>query len=229
MRAAISGASTWIPVPRCRCTSTWSPTRELLEAKPATLAAHRALVQQADHVFGARPFARCDFLPAQSDQFSGIGLEHQQSSENGTFPGYLSGTAPFGDNDLLPHEYAHSWNGKAVRPRLLWTPHFNTPMQNELLWVYEGQTEFWAWVLATRAGLYTPEQAQEVLAANAAMFDHRPGRRWRNLQDTVYPSIVDFNDAPQTWESWQRGYDFYDEGTLLWLDVDTVLRELSRG
>ncbi|MEO6518409.1 MAG: peptidase M61 [Pseudoxanthomonas sp.] len=202
---------------------------ELLEATPAILAAHRALVQQADRVFGARPFAHYDFLLALSDQFSGIGLEHQQSSENGSFPGYLTGTAPFGDNYLLPHEYAHSWNGKAVRPSLLWTPHFNTPMQNELLWVYEGQTEFWAWVLAARAGLYTPEQAREVLAANAARIDHRAGRRWRNLQDTVYQGIVDFNDAPQDWESWQRGYDFYDEGALLWLEVDTRLRELSHG
>ncbi|RZA36976.1 MAG: M61 family peptidase [Lysobacteraceae bacterium] len=202
---------------------------ELLEAKPQILEAHRALVRQADHVFGLRPFAHYDFLLALSDQFSGIGLEHQQSSENGTFPGYLTGDAPFRDNYLLPHEYAHSWNGKAMRPSRLWTPHYNTPMQNDLLWVYEGQTEFWAWVLAARAGLYTPRQAQEVLAANAAAFDHSAGRGWRNLQDTVYQGIVDFNDAPQAWGNWQRGYDFYDEGTLLWLDVDSKLRELSGG
>jgi predicted metalloprotease with PDZ domain len=202
---------------------------ELLEAKPEILAAHRALVTQADRVFGARPFAHYDFLLALSDQFSGIGLEHHQSSENGTFPGYLTGDAPFTDNYLLPHEYTHSWNGKFMRPASLWTPHYNMPMQNDLLWVYEGQTEFWAWVLATRAGLYTPQQAQEVLAANAAMFDHRAGRGWRSLQDTVYQGIVDFNDAPQAWESWQRGYDFYDEGVLVWLEVDMQLRELSKG
>lgn len=202
---------------------------ELLDAKPEILAAHRVLVKQADRVFGTRPFAHYDFLLALSDQFSGIGLEHHQSSENGTFPGYLTGDAPFTDNYLLPHEYAHSWNGKFMRPAMLWTPHYNTPMQNDLLWVYEGQTEFWAWVLAARAGLYKPEQAREVLAANAAMFEHRAGRGWRSLQDTVYQGIVDFNDAPQAWESWQRGYDFYDEGTLVWLDVDSKLRELSKG
>ena len=201
---------------------------ELLDAKPEILAAHRALVEQADRVFGARPFVHYDFLLALSDQFSGIGLEHHQSSENGTFPGYLTGDAPFTDNYLLPHEYAHSWNGKFMRPAMLWTPHYNTPMQNDLLWVYEGQTEFWAWVLAARAGLYTPQQAREVLAANAAMFEHRGGRAWRSLQDTVYQGIIDFNDAPQAWESWQRGYDFYDEGTLVWLDVDSKLRELSK-
>ncbi len=202
---------------------------ELLEAKPQILEAHRALVRQADRVFGARPFAHYDFLLALSDQFSGIGLEHHQSSENGTFPGYLTGDAPFTDNYLLAHEYTHSWNGKFMRPATLWTPHYNTPMQNDLLWVYEGQTEFWAWVLAARAGLYTPEQAREVLAATAATFDHRAGRGWRDLQDTVYQGIVDFNDAPQAWESWQRGYDFYDEGILVWLDVDTKLDELSKG
>ena len=200
---------------------------ELLQAKPEILDAHRALVRQADRVFGTRPFAHYDFLLALSDQFSGIGLEHHQSSENGTFPDYLSGGAPFTDNYLLPHEYAHSWNGKSLRPDKLWTPHYNTPMQNQLLWMYEGQTEFWAWVLAARAGLYTPPQAREVLAANAALFEHRVGRGWRDLQDTVYQGIIDFNDAPQAWPSWQRGYDFYDEGTLLWLDVDMTLRELS--
>lgn len=202
---------------------------ELLEAKPAILEAHRALVRQADRVFGARPFAHYDFLLAVSDQFSDIGLEHHQSSENGTYPGYLTGGAPFADNYLLPHEYTHSWNGKFMRPARLWTPHYNTPMQNDLLWVYEGQTEYWAWVLATRAGLYTAQQAQEVLAATAATYEHRAGRGWRDLQDTVYQGIVDFNDAPQAWESWQRGYDFYDEGILVWLDVDTKLGELSKG
>ena len=202
---------------------------ELLEAKPQILEAHRALVKQADRVFGPRPFAHYDFLLALSDQFSDIGLEHHQSSENGTFPGYLTGDAPFGDNYLLAHEYTHSWNGKFMRPATLWTPHYNTPMQNDLLWMYEGQTEYWAWVLATRAGLYTPQQAREVLAATAATFEHRAGRGWRNLGDTVYQGIVDFNDAPQAWESWQRGYDFYDEGILVWLDVDTKLGELSKG
>lgn len=202
---------------------------ELLEAKPGILEAHRALVRQADRVFGTRPFAHYDFLLALSDQFSDIGLEHHQSSENGTFPGYLTGDAPFGDNYLLPHEYTHSWNGKFMRPATLWTPHYNTPMQNDLLWVYEGQTEYWAWVLAARAGLYTPQQAREVLAATAATYEHRAGRGWRDLQDTVYQGIVDFNDAPQAWESWQRGYDFYDEGILVWLDVDTRLGELSNG
>ena len=202
---------------------------EQLEISPAMLAAHRALVQQADRVFGARPFARYDFLLALSDTFSGIGLEHRQSSENGTPPDYLLGDAPFGNNTLLSHEYAHAWNGKYRRPAMLWTPNYNVPMRNELLWLYEGQTEYWAIVLAARAGLLAPQQAREMLADLAATQAQRRGHEWRSLQDTMFEGIVEFNDAPQAWESWQRAYDFYSEGALLWLDVDTRIRALSNG
>jgi len=202
---------------------------EQLEISPAMLAAHRALVRQADRVFGPRPFAHYDFLLALSDSFSGIGLEHRQSSENGTPPDYLLGDAPFGNNTLLPHEYAHAWNGKYRRPAMLWTPNYNVPMRNELLWLYEGQTEYWAIVLATRSGLLTPEQTREMLADLAATQAQRRGHDWRSLQDTMFEGIVEFNDAPQAWESWQRAYDFYSEGALLWLDVDTRIRELSKG
>lgn len=201
---------------------------ELLEAKPAILDAHRALVRQADRVFGTRPFAHYDFLLALSDQFSGIGLEHHQSSENGTYPGYLRGDAPFAGNDLLPHEYSHAWNGKYRRPAPSWTPHFNTPMRDDLLWLYEGQTNYWAVVLATRSGLWNQEQARAVLAELVATQAQRRGRDWRSLQDTVSQGIIDFNDAPQAWESWQRAYDFYGGGALLWLAVDGKLRELSK-
>ncbi|MGV8931641.1 MAG: M61 family metallopeptidase [Luteimonas sp.] len=201
---------------------------ELLDATPAMLDAHRGLVRQSDRVFGARPFAHYDFLLALSDQFSGIGLEHHQSSENGTYPGYLRGDAPFTGNDLLPHEYSHAWNGKYRRPAPSWTPHFNTPMRGDLLWLYEGQTNYWAMVLAARAGLWNNEQAHAVLAELLATQTLRRGRDWRNLQDTVSQGIIEFNDAPQAWESWQRAYDFYGGGALLWLDVDGKLRELSK-
>lgn len=202
---------------------------ELLDAKPAVLDAHRALVTQADRVFGPRPFAHYDFLLAASDRFSGIGLEHLQSSENGQHAGYLLGEPPFTDNDLLAHEYVHAWNGKSHRPLPSRTDHYNTPMRNDLLWVYEGQTNYWSLVLSARAGLWTPEQTRAVLAVVAAGAEQRAGRRWRNLQDTVSEGIIEFNDAPQAWENWQRAFDFYAEGNLLWLDVDARLRELSRG
>lgn len=200
---------------------------ESLDAKPSMLAAHRALVVQADRLFGSRPFAHYDFLLAVSDTFTGIGLEHHQSSENGQRAGYLLGEPPFVDNDLLAHEYVHAWNGKFRRPAPTWTPHYNTPMRNELLWVYEGLTQYWAVVLTARAGLWNREQALAVLANVAAGAERRAGRRWRNLQDTVHQGILDFNDRPQAWENWQRAFDFYNEGALLWLDVDARLRELS--
>lgn len=203
---------------------------ELLQASDEQLQAHRHLVQQADHLFGARHFERYNFLLALSERMSGIGLEHHESSENGVRPGYFKDWAKrVGARELLPHEYVHSWNGKFRRPADLWTPHFNVPMQGSLLWLYEGQTQFWGRVLAARSGLVTPAQSRDRLAQAAASLDHRAGRTWRNLQDTTHEAAIGDQRGHKDWGNWQRGVDYYDEGALLWLDADSLIREKSDG
>lgn len=200
-----------------------------LAATPEQIAAHAALVVQADKLFGVRHFRHYDFLLALSDTLGFVGLEHLESSENGVKPEYFTDwprSAP--GRDLLAHEYVHSWNGKFRRPAGLLTPHFNTPMRSELLWLYEGQTQFWGYVLAARSGLHSPEQAREDLAMALAWLQERPGRRWRNLQDTTHePQISRGRDAD--WRSWQRSADYYDEGRLIWTEADALIRELSGG
>lgn len=200
-----------------------------LEATPAQVDAHRRLVAEARRLFGTRHYRRYDFLLALSENFSGIGLEHHQSSENGTVPGYFldwDATAPV--RDLLPHEFVHSWNGKFRRPADLWTPSYDVAMRNSLLWVYEGQTEFWDVVLAARSGLWSEAFARDALAQFAAAYGPvRAGREWRNLQDTTNQSIMAYR-LPLAYPSWQRSTDYYTEGVLLWLEVDARLRELTR-
>ncbi len=197
-------------------------------ASPAQLEAHRALVRQADRLFGSRPFRHYDFLLALSDEFGEIGLEHHESSENGAEASYFTDDwdRAIRARELLPHEYVHAWNGKFRRPADLWTAHYNQPMRNSLLWVYEGLTQYWGHVLSARAGLSTPEQARDRLAGLAAELQARSGRSWRNLQDTTLDPTVGPGHDPE-WEDWQRSSDYYDEGLLLWLDVDTLIQELS--
>jgi predicted metalloprotease with PDZ domain len=181
-------------------------------------------------VFGPRRFARYDFLLAVSDQFGGIGLEHHQSSENGVKANYFTEWSKGSiGRDLLAHEYAHSWNGKFRRPADLWTPHFNTPMQNSLLWVYEGQTQYWGAVLAARSGLVSVADSRENLATTAAWLDARAGRVWRNLQDTTNEPILSTQGWQRDWRDWQRGADYYDESRLVWLEADMLIREASGG
>jgi predicted metalloprotease with PDZ domain len=199
-----------------------------LEIKPEQLAAYRKLMQEAYALFGARSFDRYDFLLALSDNFSGIGLEHHRSSENVHRLGHFTEwdkNAP--GRDLLAHELTHSWNGKHRRPADLWTANFNVPMQDSLLWVYEGQTQYWGLVLTARSGLWPEQTAKDVLANIAAVYERsRPGRAWRNLQDTTHQPILGGRRS-QPFPSWQRTVDYYNEGVLLWLDVDTKLRELT--
>lgn len=200
---------------------------DLLEVKPEQLEAHRALVQQAYKLYGSHHYNHYDLLLALSDHMGGIGLEHHQSSENGTVPAYFTEWDKNADaRDLLPHEFTHSWNGKFRRPADLWTPNFNVPMRDSLLWVYEGQTQYWGYVLAARAGLLTKQQTLDALAATAAVYDHRVGREWRALQDTTNDPITAMRRA-LPWPSWERSEDYYSEGQLMWLDADTLIREKS--
>ena len=202
---------------------------DLLTITPAQLAAHRALVQQAYKLFGSHHYDHYDFLLALSDKLGGTGLEHHRSSEDATVAKYFvdwDGTAD--GRDLLAHEYTHSWNGKFRRPADLWTPSFGVPMRDSLLWVYEGQTQYWGYVLAARSGLLTAQQALDAIALTAATYDRHVGRAWRDLQDTTNDPII-ANRRPMPWRSWQRREDYYSEGALTWLDADTLIRRLSRG
>jgi predicted metalloprotease with PDZ domain len=201
----------------------------LLNVDPQELAAYRGLVKQAYKLFGSHHYAHYDFLYTLSDQIQQAGLEHQQSSEDGTDPeAFTEWEKTAYVRDLLPHEFTHSWNGKFRRPADLWTPTYEVPMRNSLLWVYEGQTEYWGDVLAARSGLRTRQQALDALALLAADYDTEAGRRWRPLQDTTNDEIINPR-RPQSWPDWQRFEDYYDEGAFIWLDADTLIRERSHG
>ncbi len=203
---------------------------EDLVIKPADLQAHRNLVQQAYKNFGSHHYDHYDFLLSLSDEMGGIGLEHHRSSEDGTERTYftdLEKSAP--GRDLLSHEYTHSWNGKFRRPADLWSPDFTVvPERDSLLWVYEGQTEYWGQVLAARSGLMTQAQLRDLIALEAADADATPGRAWRNLQDTTNDPIISWH-RPSAWRSYSRFGDYYIEGLLIWLDADTLIREKSNG
>lgn len=199
---------------------------EALAATPGQIALHRALVQQADRLFGARHYDHYDFLLALTDRMGGIGLEHQRSSENGRGPNYFTGwedNAPA--HNLLPHEYSHSWIGKYRRGADLWTANYNTPMRDSLLWAYEGADQYWGYVLGARSGMNSRQETLDALAMTAAAYSEgRPGRQWRSVEDTTNDPIIN-GRRPIPWTSWQRSEDYYSEGQLVWLDADTLIRE----
>jgi len=128
----------------------------------------------------------------------------------------------------LPHEIVHSWNGKYRRPQGMWTPDFRQPMRDSLLWVYEGQTQFWGHVLGARSGLYSKQDTLDAFAAIAAGMDRRVGRQWRPLIDTTHDPIIAAR-KPKPWKSWQRSEDYYNEGLLIWLEADGIIRRESGG
>jgi predicted metalloprotease with PDZ domain len=198
-----------------------------LAITPEELTLHRNLVAQAAKLFGSHHYSHYDFLFTLSDTLGGKGLEHHQSSEDGTRANYFTDwAAGVPGRDLLAHEYTHSWNGKFRRPADLWTPNFNVPMRDDLLWVYEGLTQYWGYVLTARSGMRSAADTRDLIAGIANSFDESPGRTWRPLIDTTNQPIVS-ERRPVTWQSWLRDEDYYFEGLLIWLDADTKIRELS--
>ncbi len=190
---------------------------------------YKNLVQQAYKLFGAHHYRDYHFLYTVSDHVAHFGLEHHESDDSRTDERSLvDDTERKMSASLLPHEYVHSWNGKFRRPADLATPNYQDKMQDDLLWVYEGLTNYLGFVLTGRSGLLTESQDREDLADTAADMAHTPGRVWRNLQDTA-SAAPQLYFAPDYWRSWRRSVDFYPEGTLDWLWADVIIRQQSHG
>jgi predicted metalloprotease with PDZ domain len=195
--------------------------------RPETLAEINNLVREADANYASHHYNEYHFLLTLSDRAGGEGLEHGQSSDNGVGEkGFADDAHQLGEADLLAHEYTHSWNGKYRRPARLAQPDFATAQQGDLMWVYEGMTQYWGNVLAARAGLKSQEQYRDLLGLSAATLDNKPGREWRSTEDTATAGSL-IRGGNQNWVNWRRGQDYYQEGELVWLDADVTIRKLT--
>lgn len=197
-------------------------------AMPPEMEKHyRRLIGESAALFGVPHYDDYHFLLSLSDSVAHFGVEHRESSDNRDYEHSFTDDAQRLDfADLLPHEYVHSWNGKFKRPVGLAVSDYQQPLKDDLLWVYEGLTQYLGEVLTTRSGLRSTELAQDLFAQVAAQADVRAGRQWRSLQDTADGEPA-FGDSQQEWINWRRGSDYYEEAALLWLDVDVTLRRLT--
>ena len=200
---------------------------EELDLSKEHIAEFDRLVRETGALYQSRHFQSYHFLVTLSDEVAHFGLEHHQSSDDRVPANTFTDEREFVlDGLLLPHEFTHSWNGKYRRPAGLATSNYQQPMKGDLLWVYEGLTEYLGDVLAARCGIWTPEQYKQRLSTIAATYDNRPGRTWRNIQDTATAAQTLYA-AGGGWDNWRLSVDYYDEGELIWLDVDTTIRKMT--
>ena len=200
-----------------------------LRMKPEVEQHYRNLVAEAVALFGARHYEQYHFLLSLSDHIAHFGLEHHESSDNRKPERAVTDDEPRILNaDLLAHEMVHSWNGKYRRPAGLIVPDYRQPVDSSMLWIYEGLTNYLGDILAARSGLWTAEELRDFLAWEAARLDTQRGRDWRPLVDTGTAAQILYG-AGDEWQSLRRKVDFYEEGTLLWLEVDTIIRQRSSG
>jgi predicted metalloprotease with PDZ domain len=188
------------------------------------------LVRETGALYKSRHYHSYHFLVTLSDQVAHFGLEHHQSSDDRVGERTFIDDNTFIENGLLlPHEFTHSWNGKYRMPAGLYKPNYQEPMEGNLLWVYEGLTEYLGDVLASRCGIWPAAVYRDRLATIAGYLnDVRPGRTWRDLQDTATAAQLLYY-ASGGYDNWRRNVDYYDEGELLWLEVDLTIRAKTNG
>jgi predicted metalloprotease with PDZ domain len=187
------------------------------------------LIRETGALYQSRHYSSYHFLMTLSDSVAHFGLEHHQSSDDRVDARtFIEDDLNVLNASLLPHEFTHSWNGKYRRPAGLATSDFSQPMKGDLLWVYEGLTEYASTLLSVRSGLWNQDQFLGNLAMMAAEMNTRPGRTWRDLQDTATAAQTLY-ETVDAWDNWRRSVDYYPEGALIWLDADVTIRRLSKG
>jgi predicted metalloprotease with PDZ domain len=202
---------------------------EQVELSKEHIAEFDRLVRETGALYKSRHYGSYHFLVTLSNEVAHFGLEHHQSSDDRVTATTFTDDREFVlEGLLLPHEFTHSWNGKYRRPAGLATSNYQKPMEGDLLWVYEGLTEYLGDVLAARCGIWTPEQYKQRLSTIAAEYDNRPGRTWRDIQDTATAAQILYATGGG-WDNWRLNVDYYDEGELIWLDVDTTIRKMTNG
>jgi predicted metalloprotease with PDZ domain len=217
---------TWDGVPASL--AAFADTQEELAANDKTVAKMRNLVAQMHALYRYRHFNHYTFLLTMSDEMPGEGLEHHQSSDNGTGGDFFTNEGALAVNgSLLPHEFNHSWDGKFRRPDTLYTKNLNVPMIDDGLWVYEGMTQFYGELQAERAGFWTAQQWLDAQANTYARLDVERGRYTDPVLDTARASSI--RRGYPAWSSERRGQDYYSEGAMMWLEADVIIHKLSGG
>jgi predicted metalloprotease with PDZ domain len=205
-----------------------------LEFPRSRIDIYKKIVLEERAVFGnVGHYRKYHWLLTLSDNLGSFGVEHHECADDRVAENtFVDDGAAKRSSLLLPHEFFHSWNGKARRPAGLVTGGYEQPMKDDLLWVYEGLTNYYGELLAARAGLISAQEWFDELAADA-MGVTAPGRTWRSLQDTADSSPFLYL-AGGGWSGSRRQTpgglpSFYFEGSLIWLEADVMLRKLTAG
>jgi predicted metalloprotease with PDZ domain len=206
-----------------------SESNEATQTPDDFAAQYGRLVEETSALFGANHYRHYEWLFTLSDAVAHFGLEHHESSDDRVAENrLLEDPSRKWVSTLMAHEFVHSWNGKYRRPAGLATGNYDRPMTGELLWVYEGLTEYLGNLLPVRSGILTPDDYRENLAETYAQMAQHTGRTWRPLLDTAVAAQLLY-EAPGASTNWRRSVDYYPEGELLWLDVDMTIRSLTSG
>ena len=185
------------------------------------------IVKEAQAVFGEVPAydnGSYTFIASLNPYVHGDGMEHRNSTM------ITSGRVFNGADNFLntfAHEFFHCWNVERIRPKTLEPFNFEKSNMSDGLWLAEGFTQYYGWLLMRRAGL-TPDSLFNLqMASLVNAKENTPGGKYytpiENSQRAVFVDAgvsVDKTNYPNMFTS------YYSHGGALALALDMKLREL---
>lgn len=124
------------------------------------------------------------------------------------------------------HEFFHTWNVKAYRPKEMVPYDYQNENYNPLLWVAEGNTSYFAELITLRAGLQKRDEVLENFAKSLDDYRHTPGRFRQSASESSFDEWIADNDADHARNA---SVNIYAKGELLGLAMDLELRRQTRG
>ena len=185
----------------------------------------KKVVESAVAIIGDIPYKQYTFIAIGPGQG---GIEHLNNT-----------TVSFDGNGLdnpeamntmmnfLAHEYFHHYNVKRIRPFELGPFDYDKGSKTNLLWVSEGLSVYYEYLIVKRAGLVSQQTLFNYFENSINAFENSPGRFYQSLTQSSFET---WSDGPfgKQGENANKSISYYDKGPAVGLILDFTIRQATQ-
>ena len=179
-------------------------------------------------IFKSFPFENYTFIMSLNPT-ADWGLEHLTSTMCGLGPDVFIDDDQFSNGiRVCAHELFHAWNVRRLRPSPLdQLKHTLTKgCYSEGLWMAEGFTRYYEFLISTRVKAYTPDQ---FFSAVVGYFEHLSIQPAYQRVTAIDSSLATYLNHNKYSGRVNNSIDYYDKGMLIAFELDVALRLTGTG
>ena len=187
-----------------------------------------AIVRAQKKMFGNKlPYDNYVFIIHALPECRG-GLEHLNSQVS-HFPSmdFVQRDRYLDFLSLISHEYFHIWNVKRIRPAVLGPFDYSREQYTDELWICEGLTVYYEWLMLLRAGRATREDVLAAWCKDIETWENTPGQHVMSVREASFLAWTRYYRQDENYVN--TGISYYLKGGLIGMLLDIRMREMSGG